>query len=367
MLLTSALEYELPDRLIAMRPAEPRESARLMVLRRSDPGLVEHCTVADLPCLVPSDAVAVFNKTRVLPARFIGVNRETGGRTEGLWLKDASVDPLSWHAFVRARRLRAGRSLTLVDEHGADSGVVLTLRERVGDDGVWALAVDDANGRTTPEILHAVGFTPLPPYIRGARKRAGLSIGDDDDRRDYQTVYAADAATPGHWSVAAPTAGLHFSPDALHALDGRGVERAEVMLDVGAGTFKPIESESVADHPMHAEWCSLGESGWVMDTSKLVLAVGSTTARTLESYAAEAARDGATPAWLETKLMIAPGYHWQRVGALLTNFHLPRSTLLLMVAAFLPGGIEQLKDVYADAIERSYRFYSYGDAMLILP
>lgn len=367
MLRTSALEYDLPERLIAINPIEPREDAKLLVVQRSDPSRIEHCRVADLPGLMPSDAVAVFNRTRVLPARFVGVNIETGGRIEGLWLADGLDDRLVWHAFVRARRLRAGRLLALVNADGERTGVVLRLRERISDDGVWVLEVEDERRRPTPEILRAFGQTPLPPYIRSARKRAGVIVADEVDRCDYQTVYAAKGDTSGHWSVAAPTAGLHFSQSGLTDLERRGVRRAEVMLDVGAGTFKPIEAEHVEDHPMHAEWCSLGESHWVMDAQKPVIAVGSTSARTLESFAI-AASQGIDPSeWLETDLMIAPGYEWKRVDGLLTNFHLPRSTLLLMVAAFLPGGIEQLMALYTQAIEREYRFFSYGDAMLILP
>lgn len=366
MLPTSALDYDLPEHLIATRPAEPREDARLMVLQRSDPGRVEHLRVADLPGLIPEAATMVFNRTRVLPARFVGVNSDTGGKVEGLWLADAPGASLRWHAMVKARRFRPGRRLELTTGDGVRTGVVLTLIERSSDDGAWLVSVEDALGRSTPEILEAVGLTPLPPYIRGARKKQGLEIADATDRADYQTAFAGDAG-PGHWSVAAPTAGLHFTPGMLDAIDARGVRRSEVVLDVGPGTFKPIEAETVEEHRMHSEWCSLGESGWVMDEAGPVLAVGSTTARTLESFALRR-EAGPSPAdWISTDLLIAPGYRWRRVDAMLTNFHLPRSTLLLMVGAFVPGGIEQLLELYARAIEARYRFYSFGDAMLILP
>lgn len=365
MLPTSALDYDLPERLIATRPAEPREDARLMVIERSDPGRIEHLRIRDLPALVPAGAKAVFNRTRVMPARFLGVNLDTGGRVEGLWLEDGPGDGLVWHAMVRARRHRPGRRMELVDPAGQRSGVVLTLIERVSDDGVWSLSVEDALGRATPGILEAVGLTPLPPYIRGARKRAGLAVPDAEDRRDYQTVFAAEES--GHWSVAAPTAGLHFTPEMLDALDARGIERAEVMLDVGPGTFKPIETDTVEAHQMHSEWCSLGEAAGVLEAPAPVLAVGSTSARTLESFALERAAGRAVEGWMSTDLMIAPGYEWQRVDAMVTNFHLPRSTLLLMVGAFLPGGLDRLLDLYAQAVAMEYRFYSYGDAMLILP
>lgn len=366
MLPTSALDYELPEHLIATTPADPRETARLMVIQRSDPARIQHLRVADLPNLIPDAATMVFNRTRVLPARFLGVNLETGGRVEGLWLADAQEDPRQWHALVRARRFRPGRRLELTTADGARTGVVLTLLDRAGDDGVWLVAVDDPARRPTPEILESVGLTPLPPYIRGARRRAGLEIADAADREAYQTVYAGDAG-PGHWSVAAPTAGLHFTPALLADIDRRGIHRAEVILDVGPGTFKPIEAETVEQHPMHAEWCSLGSSAGVLDAPPPVLAVGSTTARTLESFARRRAAGEPDAQWISTDLLIAPGYHWRRVDAMLTNFHLPRSTLLLMVAAFLPGGIDHLLDLYARAVEMRYRFYSFGDAMLILP
>jgi S-adenosylmethionine:tRNA ribosyltransferase-isomerase len=364
MLPTSALEYDLPEGLIATRPAEPRESGRLMVVRRSDPAAVEHLRVADLPGLIPPNATMVFNRTKVLPARFVGVNLDTGGRVEGLWLADAG--PGRWEAMVRARRFRAGRRLELINAAGERTGVVLALVERAGDDGAWTVEVADPAGRATAAILEDVGRTPLPPYIRGARKRAGLEVADAADRAAYQTVFAGDAG-PGHWSVAAPTAGLHFTPALLAALDRRGVRRAEVVLDVGPGTFKPIETETVEAHRMHAEWCSLGDAGGVLDGAGPVVAVGSTSARTLESFAARRAAGVPTDGWMSTDLMIAPGYRWLRVDALLTNFHLPRSTLLLMVAALLPGGVGQLLELYARAVEMRYRFYSFGDAMLILP
>jgi len=366
MLPTSALDYELPERLIATRPAQPREDARLMVVQRSDPSRLEHRRVADLPGLIPQAATRVFNRTRVLPARFLGVNMDTGGKVEGLWLTDAPGADLRWHAMIKARRFRPGRRIELCLGPGERAGVVLTLIERSSDDGAWLVSVEDERRRSTPEILEAVGLTPLPPYIRGARKKQGLEIADEADRADYQTVFAGDAG-PGHWSVAAPTAGLHFCPRILSQIEARGVRRAEVMLDVGAGTFKPIETETVEEHRMHHEWCSLGESAWVMEAPSPVLAVGSTSARTLESFA-RLAESGQSPQdWISTDLLIAPGYAWRRVDAMVTNFHLPRSTLLLMVGAFLPGGIEQLLDLYARAIEARYRFYSYGDAMLILP
>ncbi|MCL4222002.1 MAG: tRNA preQ1(34) S-adenosylmethionine ribosyltransferase-isomerase QueA [Phycisphaerales bacterium] len=366
MLPAAALEYHLDESLIATRPAEPRESARLMVLCRSDPTYLAHLRVADLPALLGAGHVLVFNRTRVLPARFVGRNLETGGHVEGLWLHDRADRPgQAWDAYLKARRFRPGRQVELETHTGHASGVVLTLVEKTSTDGAWLVDVTDARDRSTPEILDAVGLTPLPPYIRGARKRAGLVIPDEADRKAYQTVFAGESSQgPVQGSVAAPTAGLHFTPALLERLDRSGVQRAEVTLHVGAGTFKPIEAEHVEEHPMHAEWCRLGEGAWVMESARRVIAVGSTSARTLESFARH---PPPRPEWLSTDLLIAPGYVWKRVDGLLTNFHLPRSTLLAMVAGFLPGGIDQLLALYRIAMERGYRFYSYGDAMLILP
>lgn len=370
MLPASALEYHLDESLIATSPAEPRESARLMVISRSDPRLLEHRRIADLPTLLGGEHVLVFNQTRVLPARFLGRNLDTGGKVEGLWLHDRPGDGgTAWEALIKARRFRPGRQIELTDAADRGSGVVLTLVEKLSEDGAWAVDVEDVEGRSTPEILEAVGLTPLPPYIRGARKRAGVDVDDGSDRRAYQTVFASGggADQPVQGSVAAPTAGLHFTPALLGQLDAVGVQRAEVTLHVGAGTFKPIEADYVEEHPMHAEWCRLGDARPVLETGRKVVAVGSTSARTLESYASLLERGEALPEWLATELLIAPGYRWKRVDGLLTNFHLPRSTLLAMVAAIVPGGIERLMELYRIAIEREYRFYSYGDAMLILP
>lgn len=366
MLPAAALEYHLDESAIATRPAEPRESARLMVLRRTDPGHIEHLRISDLPALLGSEHVLVFNRTRVLPARFVGRNLETDGHVEGLWLHDRADRPgRAWEAYIKARRFRPGRQVELESHTGQASGVVLTLVEKTSADGAWLVDVIDPRHRPTPEILDAVGLTPLPPYIRGARKRAGLEVPDETDRVTYQTVFAGSPGQgPVQGSVAAPTAGLHFTPALLERLERSGVQRAEVTLHVGAGTFKPIEAEYVEEHPMHAEWCRLGEGAWVLESSRRVIAVGSTSARTLESFARH---PPPRPEWLSTDLLIAPGFAWKRVDGLLTNFHLPRSTLLAMVAGFVPGGIEQLLALYRIAMERGYRFYSYGDAMLILP
>jgi S-adenosylmethionine:tRNA ribosyltransferase-isomerase len=365
MLPTQALEYDLPEALIARHPAEPRSTARLMVVRDDS---VEHLRIADLPdLLLPSDAL-VMNRTSVLPARFVGRNADTGGKTEGLWLGDVTLEGgrPGWQMLLKARRLREGKRVTLLAPDGTDSCVTLRLLGRSKVDGLWQAEVEGAHGRSTPAVLDEVGLTPLPPYIRSARFRAGEDVADARDRADYQTAIArASGSGPIAGSVAAPTAGLHFSPELLGAIDRAGVRRGEVVLHVGAGTFKPVETEYVQQHPMHREWCSLAEAAWALDHPGRVVAVGSTSARTLETFAQHTG--DASEGWLETDLLIAPGYAWKRVDALLTNFHLPRSTLLAMVGALVPGGIERLRALYAEAVALEYRFYSYGDAMLIVP
>ncbi|MGH7133707.1 MAG: S-adenosylmethionine:tRNA ribosyltransferase-isomerase, partial [Phycisphaerales bacterium] len=212
--------------------------------------------------------------------------------------------------------------------------------------------------------------TPLPPYIRAARKRHGVEVDDAVDRAAYQTVYArGDELSAG--SVAAPTAGLHFTPDLLAMLSAKGVDRAEVVLHVGTGTFKPVDTEFVEQHPMHAEWCTApAATTAAMARARFsggrVFAVGTTSARTLESFTqAELTPNADASHW--TRILITPGYQWRHIDGLMTNFHLPRSTLLAMVAALLPGGAAQLLDVYREAIVKGYRFYSYGDAMLVAP
>lgn len=372
------LDYDLPEGLIATRAAEPRDSARLLVCSRSDESRLEHLVVRDLPGLLRSGDTLVFNVSRVLPARLLGRNLDTGGKVEGLYLRDAAPLPdgrPAWEAMIKARRFRPGRRVALLDESGRPAGVELELIERTGDEaGAWRVGVEtDPPGLTTPEALARAGRTPLPPYILSARRAAGLSVPDAADRVRYQTVYAG--ASSG--SVAAPTAGLHFTPDLLESLQARGVRRADVTLHVGSGTFKPIETETLEDHRMHTEWCSMdapaveavfgrGVPRPAPPGGGRVVAVGTTAARTIEAYAGAIEADGPAPASIETDLLIAPGFRWRRVDAMLTNFHLPRSTLLAMLAAMFPRGMDRVREIYAEAIRERYRFYSYGDAMLVL-
>lgn len=362
MLRTSDLEYDLPEDRVATVPAEPRDSARLMVVRR-DGGSAEHRRVRDLPEYLRAGDLLVLNTARVLAARLVGVREDTGGRAEALYLREES--PGRWVALVKSRRLKAGMAVRLEREGGADSGVRLRLVERRDEEpGAWLLDVEGAAGRATAQVLADVGRTPLPPYILAARRHAGLAVPDAQDRARYQTTYAAGEGA----SVAAPTAGLHLTPELLEVLAARGVRRADVTLHVGTGTFKPVETEFVEQHPMHEESCEMPVATReailrTRDAGGRVVCVGTTACRTVEAFAAADAGARA----LATRLLVTPGYGFRWTDALLTNFHLPRSTLMALVAASLGGGAERLKRLYDEALREGYRFYSYGDAMLILP
>lgn len=410
MLRTADLDYHLPEELIATEPASPRDSARLMVLRRGDPGFIAHRRVSDLPEFLSPGDLLVVNRTRVLPARFRGLRTDTGGKAEGLFVQElpgGTPGPLAWQVLLKLRRTRPGALVRLLQTDGSPSPVHLRLVERIGaesgdDTGGWRVAVEGHGaGEGTQSILGRVGLTPLPPYILAARRRheePADAARDRHDREVYQTIYAAaDEQEPhGRGSVAAPTAGLHFTPELLSRLDVAGVHRAEVVLHVGMGTFKPVETEFVEQHAMHGEWCSVPEEtahrlrenrdapagsdarrqanggAPARSRSGFVVAVGTTTARTLESF--DSPEEMLAAPARDTRLLITPGHRFRHVGALLTNFHLPRSSLLAMVAAFLDDddrvrtrGLVRLLAAYRTAVEMGYRFYSFGDAMLILP
>lgn len=360
MLRTSILDYHLPPELIATSPAEPRDSARLMVTSRADPGAIRHTHVRDLPDILRPGDCLVLNSTRVLPARFHGRRIGTGGKIEGLFLHEAPAR--RWVTLLRGRHLRTGAELELFDQRGEPSGFSLALLDRPGHEpGAWLVEVHGPES-PTHAILSAVGSTPLPPYIVKARRGAHLEGEQPGDRERYQTVYAQQAG-----SVAAPTAGLHFTPELLSKLASRGIERVDVVLHVGVGTFKPVETEHVEEHPMHAEWCSMNAAAIDAVTraraeGRRIIAVGTTAARTLESYALAPDRPGS----METRILITPGHRFRWVDGLLTNFHLPRSTLLAMVGALFADGVPPLLELYQRAIEERYRFYSYGDAMLVV-
>jgi S-adenosylmethionine:tRNA ribosyltransferase-isomerase len=376
---TDELDFDLPESLIATKPAVPRDSSRLLVVSISDPDRLEDRAFTDLPELLEADDLLVFNRSSVMPARFRGSNIETGGAVEGLYLHDApgstAVRPM-WIAYVKTKRPRAGRRAGLMDAKGRETPVVVEFVEPYPSEGpgAWVLAVDGGRGRSSSEILESVGGTPLPPYILSQRKARDEHVDDASDRASYQTMYA-DLNNPG--SVAAPTAGLHFTDGVMEGLRSRGALTSEVVLHVGAGTFKPIDADRLEDHDMHSERCSMGSGIEQFKHGKpakgRIFAVGSTSARTLESFAAEHESGGAIDGELDTRILISPGYDWRWVDGMVTNFHLPRSTLIAMVASRLDrdgdigGGIERVRSIYAHAIHNGYRFFSYGDAMLILP
>jgi S-adenosylmethionine:tRNA ribosyltransferase-isomerase len=326
-LLTSELDYALPQTLIAQRPASPRDSSRLMVLD-AKAGTITHHVFRDLPgFLEPGDAL-VLNETKVIPARLIA-RRPGGGKVELLFLRDLGGP---WEALARpSKRLKPGMALAV---GGDELEVVKSLGE-----GHWMVAGDDLRG-----TMERSGRMPLPPYIQATAEAEGA----------YQTVYARH---PG--SAAAPTAGFHFTEEVLEEVQSAGAEISRVTLHVGTGTFAPIRTERLEDHRMHAEHYNVpAEAAQRIKDARRVVAAGTTVARTLESWAASGEREG------ESNLFIHPGYEWRRVDALLTNFHLPRSTLLAMVMSF--GGMELVREAYRVAVEERYRFYSFGDAMLIL-
>jgi S-adenosylmethionine:tRNA ribosyltransferase-isomerase len=330
-LLTSDLDYDLPKALIAQAPAEPRDASRLMVLDAAA-GTIEHRTFRDLPLFLrPGDAL-VLNETKVLPAR-LKARKPTGGEVELLFLRDLGPDrDNAWEALTRpAKRLKPGGRLLAGDEK-------LDLVENLGE-GRWSVSAPDV-----PGLLERHGRMPLPPYIEATPEAEAR----------YQTVYARE---PG--SAAAPTAGFHFTEEVLRGAERAGAAVAHVTLHVGTGTFLPVRTEKLEDHRMHAERYDVPEeAARVVEGAGRVVAAGTTVARTLETWAGTGDRSG------ESRLFVYPGYRWRAVDALMTNFHLPRSTLLAMVMSF--GGRDLVREAYRVAVEERYRFYSFGDAMLIL-
>ncbi len=340
-------DYELPDELVARHPAARRTDARLMVL---DGDQRHHGTVAALGGWLRPGDVLVMNDTRVLPAR-VHAQRASGGRVELLFLGVEPGRDGTWAMARPARRLKPGESLRLTHRDGTVvPGVSVTLRHR-GDDGAWAL--DCLPDRAT--VLAAAGEVPLPPYLGRPPVPA--------DTERYQTVFAGPAG-----AVAAPTAGLHLTHELLAALEAQGVATARVTLHVGAGTFRNLRPEDLDRGRLHAEqWTVSAEAAARINAAKAaggrVVAVGTTSTRTLESAADPEGRVRAGTG--STELFIRPGYRFAVVDALLTNFHLPRSSLLMLVGAL--AGVARVQAAYAEAVARRYRFFSYGDAMLVLP
>jgi len=336
-------DFELPRNRIALRPARPRDSAKLLVAEGSA-GIADR-RIRDLPEILRAGDMLVLNDTRVIPARLEG---RRGEAKIGATLHKR-IDLRRWQAFIRnAKRLKEGDRV----EFG---GEVTAIAEQRHADGSFTLAF--AGEEPVEVLLERAGTMPLPPYIAGQRPT------DERDREDYQTMFAQQDG-----AVAAPTAALHFTPALVAALDDAGVEREMLTLHVGAGTFLPVKAEDTADHVMHSEWgridpAAAARIGAVRESGGRIIAVGTTSLRLLESAAGE---DGSLSAWEgDTDIFITPGYRFRLIDGLLTNFHLPKSTLFMLVSALM--GLERMQAIYAHAIASDYRFYSYGDSSLLLP
>jgi len=356
---TADFDFDLPDSHIALRPAEPRDAARLLVVKD---GMLEDRIVRDLPdFLRPGDAL-VFNDTRVIPARMPGSRHRIGDDGQTLSVPvEATLHhrdaPDIWSAFMKpGKRLKPGDRIVFGTQwdfaltfDGLEAEVVAK-----GDDGLVTLRFA-RSGPDLDDAIRQIGVMPLPPYIADRRAE------DDRDRSDYQTVYAAHDG-----SVAAPTAGLHFTPELLDAIRARGVSTHAVTLHVGAGTFLPVKVDDLADHRMHAEWGTVSQNiadalNAVRASGGRIVCVGTTSLRLLESATGE---DGVIrPFHDDTAIFITPGYRFRAVDVLLTNFHLPKSTLFILVSAF--AGLETMRAAYAHAVAVGYRFYSYGDGSLL--
>jgi len=347
--LLSAYDYPLPDDLIAHVPADRRDASRLMTLARSS-GAITHRQFADLPDLLQPGDLLVLNDTRVLPAKLVGTRESTGGRWEGLFLGLTS-DGL-WNLIAKTRgTIQTGETIAIPGEGSA--GILRLELVRRTESGGWNMRPLAAG--THFDLLALFGQMPLPPYIE---REQALAI----DRDRYQTTYSR---VPG--AVAAPTAGLHFTPEIFVRCEARGVSRAFVTLHVGIGTFRPVSAENLAEHQMHSEWAETPQAtvDSILETKRRggrVIAVGTTTVRTLES----AARGEGLQPWSgETNIFIRPPYQFRVIDGLVTNFHLPKSTLLMLVSAL--AGRENILQAYEVATRERYRFFSYGDAMFITP
>lgn len=359
------LDYHLPDSQIAQRPLDRRDASRLLELSRSEGSLTDR-RFADLPALLRGDELVVLNNARVIPARLFGlragVHSQPASRaTRGEHLTGKvevfltrQVDPKTWEALVRpGRKMQTGERV-LFGEGELEAEVVSR-----GELGLRTLRFVSRDTRSVPAHLERLGHVPLPPYVRRADELT--------DRERYQTVFARQ---PG--AIAAPTAGLHFTPEILEKIRARGVETCELTLDVGLGTFQPVHTETLEDHVMHAESYEIPAQTVERITkaraaSRPILAIGTTVVRALEAAALRATESASgellLPGKANASLFIYPGFRFRAVDALLTNFHLPRSTLLALVSAF--AGRERVLAAYKHAVQAGYRFYSYGDCMLI--
>lgn len=341
---TDELDFELPAELIAQVPPERRTDSRLLRYRRGD-RTISHHIFSDLPNLLRPDDLLVFNDARVLPARFV-LRKSTGGRVEALFLKETA--PGRWQVLLKNLGNVSG-PLTFSDE----PNVLATIKNAIG---AGEYEIELSPSIPSAELLGRVGRMPLPPYICREKDRDER---DELDRARYQTVFAR---SPG--AVAAPTASLHFTDELLDSLAARGVERTFVTLHVGLGTFKPVTAQTLEQHAMHVESYRIDPAAAdainvAKSQGRRIVAVGTTAARVLETQP----QGPIAPTTGQTGIFIYPPYHWKHVGAMMTNFHLPRSTLIAMIAAMV--GLNEQRRIYQTAIQERYRFFSYGDAMLI--
>lgn len=351
--MTSELDiydYDLPRDQIAQQPLRNRGDARLMVVNRTE-NSIDHYHVRDLPEVLRRGDLLIMNDSRVVPARLAGFRTETRGRWQGLFLRSDDTTNC-WEVLSKTRgHLKPGETISIQDRYAKQSLVLKVLSKT---DGGKLIVQPMAEGNAV-ELLEVYGRIPIPPYIRDGQMT-------DADVTDYQTVYAK---SPG--SVAAPTAGLHFTRQLFASLQTAGITGQAVTLHVGLGTFRPISSDSISEHVMHSEWGQMSEAtaaaiNQAKAEERRVIAVGTTSVRVLESAADEL---GKASAWTgTTDLFIRPGYQFKMIDGLMTNFHLPRSTLLVLVATL--AGHDLIMRAYREAVSQGYRFYSYGDAMLIL-
>ncbi len=353
----ASYDYELPPAQIAQNPASPRDSAKLLLV--DSPDTYKHCIFRDLPALLQPEDLLIMNDTRVIPARLYG-RKISGAAIEVLLLEEKEFN--TWLALVKpGKRLQIGAKIVFEGRgamhfegrgamHCALTATVIDIDESTGG---RLLKFDVPNNLSLLQVMESFGEMPLPPYITN-------SEADDDE---YQTVYAQNSG-----AIASPTAGLHFTPELLQKLADSGINSAFITLHVGIGTFRPVEVEDVTTHQMHGEWIDVSQATveQIRATKAKggrIIAVGTTAVRALEG--AVAASGQLEPFCGKTEMFIYPGYQWRVVEGLITNFHLPRSSLLMLVSALI--GRQRLLDLYKDAIASNYRFYSFGDAMLILP
>jgi S-adenosylmethionine:tRNA ribosyltransferase-isomerase len=338
----SSFDYELPEELIAQKPVEKRDESRLLVLHKED-SRIEHRFFHDIKAYLRKGDILVLNRTRVLPARLLGTKEDTGGKIEFLLLSE--ISPKVWEVMVKPGR-RAKTGVEFLFDDGALTAKI------IGSTPDSNRIVEFHCKGDLMEALHHAGHVPLPPYIK--------STIEDEER--YQTVYSKEEG-----SAAAPTAGLHFTSELLREIEEMGVKIATVLLHVGPGTFRPVKTENIEEHRMHSEYCIITpETADEINTARQeggrVICVGTTSCRTLETAADENRMVHAYEG--KTDIFIYPGYHFKAMDGLITNFHLPKSTLLMLVSAF--AGREAILKAYSEAVREKYRFFSFGDAMLIV-